>query len=106
MSEELPIFVGSRVRIRGEWHQPTNTNKIPDINDPFADPSALAVKVYKPGHSFDEFVYLTDPEVVRDSQGKYHVDYIPDTPGQYRYVWIPTGNAAQPTDGRFYADTL
>jgi len=103
MVTELKIYVGSRVRIFGEWHQPADVTAIPVITDPYADPSALSIRIYRPDETTDEFVYQTDAEIIRDNTGRYHLDYVPDVPGMHRWVWIPTGNAAQPSEGEFYA---
>lgn len=103
MVTELRIFVGSKVRIFGEWHQPGDLTKVPDATDPLTDPSGLSLKIYKPDRTTVTYVYLTDGALVKDAVGKYHADYIPTVPGLHRWFWLPTGNAAQPSEGDFYA---
>jgi hypothetical protein len=106
VTEELKIYVGSRVRIFGEWHQPSDLTKIPDKNDPFADPTTLLLRVHRPDGTVQEFVYQTDIEVIRDSQGKYHVEYLVSQGGPHSWAWLPTGNAAQPSTGEFFAHSI
>ena len=106
MVEELKVYVGSRVRIFGEWHQPTDVTKIPDETDPLADPSALSIRVVEPDGTSTTSIYLTDAGLIKDATGKYHLDYIPDMPGRHKWFWLPTGNAAQPSEGEFYAHDL
>ena len=104
--EELKIYETSRISILGEWHQPPDVTKVPDKNDPFADPSTVAIRIHRPDGTLDEFVYGVDTEIVRDSVGKYRCVYIVPLAGGYTYSWMPTGNAAQPADGDFYAHAL
>jgi hypothetical protein len=106
MSENLQYFVSGKVRIFGEWHQPGDVTKIPDINDPLVDPSALSIRIDKPDGTSETFVYGTDAEVVRDTLGKYHCDYIPEMEGTHTWIWLPTGNAAQPIRGQFYVHPI
>ena len=106
MTTELEIYVGSKVLIKGEWHQPTDATAIPTKDDPLADPSTLAFRLYLPDGSIINYTYGTDGQLVRESQGKYHVNYVIVQQGQHRYAWLPTGNAAQPISGEFYAHPI
>lgn len=60
------------------------------------DPDTLKFTAYRPGGASSvSFVYVTNPELVKDSAGKYHVDYIiPDSPGLWFGVFKSTGSAA------------
>lgn len=103
MTVELKIFAGSRTRIFGEWHQPADVTKVPDINDPFADPSALAIRIDLPNGTSVTYIYGVDNILVRYALGKFYLEYTPPMAGNYHWVWLPTGNAAQPSEGDFYA---
>lgn len=103
---DLEIYVGSKIRIKGEWHQPTDPNATPTKDDPPADPSTLTLRLYLPNGSIINYVYGTDAQPIRDSQGYYHGDYVITQRGQHRYSWLPTGNAAQPISGEFYAHEI
>lgn len=103
MTEETKVYVGSHVRIFGEWRQPVDITAVPDADDPLADPTALSIRIYKPDGTSETDIYLTDSELVKDATGKYHLEYIPNIPGLYKWFWLPTGNAAQPSEGQFYA---
>lgn len=103
---ELQIYVGSKVRINGEWRQPADPASIPSATDPLADPSGLALRLYLPDGTEILYTYGTDPNPVKDVVGKYHADYVVAQSGQHRYSWLPTGNAAQPISGEFYAHPI
>jgi hypothetical protein len=80
--------VGTKVRCKGEFF---------DSDDDPQDPGSISFKLRKPGTATTiEYVYGTDVELVRDSQGVYHVDVLTDMPGRwhYRFAGTVSGQAA------------
>lgn len=49
----------------------------------------------------ESFVYGDDDEVVRDSLGHYHMDYVPAVSGTYTYRWEGSGTKPVVTEARF-----
>ena len=49
------------------------------------DPTVVKFSFQKPGGATVTYTYLTDVELVRDSEGVYHVDLNADTAGQWYY---------------------
>jgi hypothetical protein len=65
------------------------------------DPDNLVLTLTNPAGDATELVYLTDPEVVRDSEGVFHADVLLDTAGIWRWYWLGDGAAAGADDGAF-----
>ena len=57
-----------------------------------ADPSAVYAVVKEPGEAAATYTYGTDPEVVKDSVGNYHVDQALETAGIWAVRWYSMGN--------------
>jgi hypothetical protein len=55
------------------------------------DPGALTVKVKSPLGVVTTYVYGTDAQVVKDSEGNYHIDLDLDGQGVWSGKWIGTG---------------
>lgn len=53
----------------------------------FVDPAALVLVVTRPDETLDTFVYSVDDELIRDDEGRYHLEYDPDDEGRYTYDW-------------------
>jgi hypothetical protein len=104
--DEQKIYVGSNIIIKGEWRQPIDPLAIPSDTDPLTDPGQLSFFLYLPDRSTVQYVYGVDAEIVRDVQGKYHVEYLVSLKGHHNWSWLPTGNAAQPVTGEFYAHPI
>lgn len=102
MFSEIQLFIGTEIVLSAEWHKPTDPNAIPDITDPLADPSTITLEILNKGVRVEFWEYGTDFEVVRDSQGKYHANYIVTLSGEHRYIWRGTGNAAHVMSEEFY----
>ena len=58
------------------------------------DPTTVTFSIRTPGvHiAIVTYIYLVDPELVRDSIGHYHVDYVLDFPGDWHYQFEAAGN--------------
>ena len=83
----MPIYVDSAVR----W-----SVTIKNASAVLTDPDTLRFTAYRAGGASSvSYLYLTDAQLVKDSAGKYHVDYIiPDSPGKWYGVFKSTGSAA------------
>lgn len=75
--------VGTRVRISAT---------ITDISDVLTDPTNLTFKFIDPLDVETEYVYLTDPELVNDGVGLFHVDLTITISGAWHYRYETTGN--------------
>lgn len=58
------------------------------------DPTTVAVTVRRPDGIKQTYVYGTDVQVVRDSQGNYRLNYTPVVAGPHWHYWVSTGTAA------------
>lgn len=61
------------------------------------DPESVTVMVKDPEAVVETF----DTEIVRDSIGRYHFDYIPTAPGVYEYRWNGEGNKPVAAEAKF-----
>lgn len=62
-----------------------------DINGAAADPSAIAFKMVEPDGTETSYVYGTDSELVKDSLGNYHVDWVFSKAGRHIIRFEGTG---------------
>lgn len=67
------------------------------------DPVTISLALTLPDSSVVAYVYDTDPEVVRVSQGVYRVVRTVDQPGTWRWRWEATGVLADAQEGAFFA---
>lgn len=65
------------------------------------DPSALTFKLITPNGSMVTYVYLTNPQLVRDSLGTFHVDYKTTIAGVFQYRFESTGTGEGAAEGQF-----
>ena len=63
------------------------------------DPSTVTLKIREPDSTETSYVYLTDAEVVRDSEGNFHADLVVDASGSWYWRWVGTGDVATATAG-------
>ena len=71
-------------------------------NSPAAtDPTTLTFSIREPDGVVTSYVYLTDAELVKDSTGVYHVDWLIAKVGRHTYRWVGTGAAAETDTGEF-----
>lgn len=61
--------------------------EIRDENGALKDPAKLTFKIKPKGGTATVYVYGTDPEIVRESTGKYYVIWTWPSPGQWYYSW-------------------
>lgn len=84
---------GSLVRLTAEFTRPGSP--------PEVDPDSVTVRTYSPNLDFDEKVYGTNIEVVRDDVGQYHYDVNASEPGDWIYRWEGTGAGQAAAEGKF-----
>ena len=65
------------------------------------DPATVTFQI-KVGEDLLTYIYGTDPELVRDAVGVYHVDYTPVAHGTYHYRWSSTGIGQETAEDEFY----
>lgn len=65
------------------------------------DPTAVKCQVRTPAGVVTTYTYGTDPEVVKDSTGNYHLDVNASTEGLWRYRWYSTGTGQAAAEGAF-----
>jgi len=60
------------------------------------DPGGVQFKILEPDGTLTTYVYSTDVELVKDSTGNYHVDWVIDQSGRhrYRFAGVTSGQAA------------
>jgi len=88
------IQEGSEVRLTCEFRDPF------DGYSP-VDPETVKVAWLTPGGSYTEKTYGTDPEVVRDGTGQYHLDILANAGGTWKYRWWGTGTVTAAAEGKF-----
>ena len=55
------------------------------------DPTTVTFKIESPSGTVVTYVYLTDSQLIKDSTGNYHVDYLPASSGAWNYRWEGAG---------------
>jgi len=65
------------------------------------DPSALTFRLIAPDGPLVTYVYLTNPQLVRDGLGTFHVDYKPTLAGVFLYRFESTGTGEGAAEGQF-----
>jgi hypothetical protein len=68
------------------------------------DPTGVKFAYTPPSGETVEFVYPTDPELVKDSTGNYHVDLDTAEAGPWYYRWIGTGTGQAAENGQFFVE--
>ena len=68
------------------------------------DPTTTTLTIRSPGGVAVDYVYGTDVEVVRDSDGAFHADIPATSPGPWAWRWEGTDAAAGVDEGVFYVE--
>jgi hypothetical protein len=79
----MSILIGNLVKVQVVFK---------DEHGNVQDPATVTAYVKNPSSSITDYVYGTDPELKRSSQGKYYIEI--DTtaaPGEWQIVWQSTG---------------
>ena len=66
-----------------------------------ADPTTITCKVEEPDGTETPYVYPTDPEVIKDAVGKYHLDITVNAEGTWTHRWEGTGAVVAAAEQRF-----
>jgi len=73
-----------------------------DVDGVLTDPDALTVKYRDPSGNVVTKVSGTDPEVVRDSTGTYHIDIHAGQKGEWAVRWSGSGQASGAVEYSFH----
>jgi hypothetical protein len=73
-----------------------------DANDAAIDPGVVIFKYKNPSGTTTTKTYVTDPEVVKDSTGNYHIDIDANESGYWHYAVESTGSGQAAGEGTFY----
>src|SRR5262245_1206382 len=84
--KQKQILFGSTVVIRAAFRDPTKA-----LIDPTSVKVLLRPRVDEDPPSIEEFVFGTDPELVRESLGQFKLLWVPPRAGGWLYKWVGTG---------------
>lgn len=84
----MAINIGDKRRMSASFTDPND-------NDSPIDPTTLTFNLTSPSGEKITYVWNTDVELVQDSTGNFHVDYILNESGVWVYEFVGTGSAAQ-----------
>lgn len=84
---------GDLVRVTGKFRDPTT--------DAPLDPTTVRFKFTKPSGPITTYVLGTDPQLVKDATGDYHVDVDADEVGVWNWRWESTGTGQAAEEGYF-----
>ena len=65
----------------------------------YVDPTTITLNIIAPSGAITTYVYGTDSELVKDSTGQYHADYLLDESGIWKYQFISTGTLPSMEEG-------
>jgi hypothetical protein len=82
--------VGQKIRLAAQ---------IKDNSLAFVDPTVLTVKIQQPDGTETSHVYGVDNNVIKDSTGNYHYDFVLNAPGRWPWRFEATGNMSVPFEG-------
>lgn len=77
------------------------TGTFTDSDGNAQDPAVVKFTFIDPGGTSTTYIYSTDPELVKDSTGVYHVDVDADEVGQFHYRFYSTGAGQAADEGWF-----
>ena len=90
----------------------TSTHDINDVEtitatfknaaDVVTDPTTVTFVMREPDGIETPYVYLTDAELVRDSEGVFHVDWPFTKAGRHHARWKGTGAVAEAGESEYY----
>ena len=88
--------VGDLIRI--------TANVIDLANDPI-DPSGFKLYIKRPNAVITTLIFNTDPEIVKDTVGQYHIDLSVDLAGLWYVRWEATGTGQSAEEDSFYVQS-
>ena len=89
--------LGDRVTVLGIWKTP------PSFLGPgdYTDPAAVLFKFKNPAGVETAYTFGTNPEIVKEATGHYHVSIDADMPGWWYYKFYATGLKKSAFEGSF-----
>jgi len=87
------IDIGDLVRLSGTFA---------DLNGNLLDPTAVILSIREPSGAVTSFQYGHDAFVVRESVGKYYMDFAPNAEGLHFYRFAGTGAVTAAEEKSFY----
>ena len=90
----MALNVGDLIRLSGAFTNPNDS-------DAPIDPTAVFVSRKEPGGTVTIKQHVTDPEVIKDSTGNYHIDIDITAEGLWHYRWYSTGTAQAAEESTF-----
>jgi len=84
----------SEVRLTCEFRDPFDSYNL-------IDPDTVKVAWLDPSNNYTEKTCGTDPEVVKDGTGRYHVDVLASLGGEWKYRWWSTGTITTAAEAKF-----
>lgn len=72
---------------------------IDNVMNDFIDPSEVYFRCQSPGGSSVYYQYGNGAEILKDSEGHYHVDISLDYGGEYSYGWYGKGTGQAAVEG-------
>lgn len=87
--------LGDVVRVAGVFRD-LDTEDLDPI-----DPTVVKLSILTPSEDLETYIYDTDPEVVRDSEGHYHADIEATEPGVWYYRWFSEGTGQAADEGSY-----
>jgi hypothetical protein len=73
---------------------PIRITYVTRIGPVLTDATSVTVNILRPDGTSEAPFTLAGAQVIRDSVGTYHYDYLPSQAGHYSVYWISTGTAA------------
>jgi len=73
-----------------------------DYADAAADPTAITFTCHEPDGVVVTYEHGADVELVKDSVGNYHVDYLITKQGRHSFKFVGTGNIKSAQQSDFY----
>jgi hypothetical protein len=89
----MSYIVGQKVRFF-----PRGGIRDPFANDALVDPT-VTFKITSPSAATTTYVYPTDVQLVKESAGKYHVDFVLNAAGTWKWKWEASGTYVWVDDG-------
>jgi hypothetical protein len=75
-----------------------------NVDGNLTDPTTVTLRHTEPGQAAVNYVFGTDSEVVKESLGIFHVDYLADAVGEHKWRWLGTGTVQIAVKGGFFID--
>lgn len=96
-SDRTSIFnLGEVARLRAKFFR-----KITNAPDMAANPTTATVFIKDPNGKVTTKVFPTDPEVVQDGVGNFHIDQLGNIAGEWHHRWEGAGAVTSAAERKF-----